>query len=242
MPHVPLNPRKAPRQARAQATHDAILEAATQILSAHGLNGFNTNAVAARAGTSIGSLYQYFPNKDALMLALIHRQNISMFNAVSMAMANVAERDLQTSVRILIHAVMEHVRDDSLLAMAIDHEEARLPIGDVIDGYMQQGSAMLMQLFRDCSGEVQGLDHCRAARTLPVIIRAIIDEWSNGMPANADIAEQEAVCAILGYLARQKYDGQRNESEVKRVAPNSEPAAGASRQKSRRVAQSAGAR
>ena len=236
MPHASLNPRKAPRQSRAQATHDAILEAATQILSAVGLNGFNTNAVAARAGTSIGSLYQYFPNKDALMVALIHRQKIGMFKTISLAMAKATERDLETSIRILIRAVMEHIRDDSLLAMAIDHEEARLPVDHVIDGYMPQCSAVLMQLFRTCSSEIQGLDHCRAARTLPVIIRAVIDEWSNRTPGHLDIAEEEAVCAILGYLARQKDAGQRDENEVKRVAPKSEPAAGASRRKRRMVA------
>lgn len=222
MPDARLNPRKAPRQARAQATHDAILQAATQILSAKGLKGFNTNAVAARAGTSVGSLYQYFPNKDALMLALIHQQKIGMFNAVAAAMASVTDRGLETSVRILIRAVMEHVRDDSLLAMAIDHEEARLPIANVIDRYMQQGSAMMMRLFQDCSSELEGLGYCRAARTLPVIIRGVIDEWSNASPAHLDIAEDEAVCAILGYLARQKDDGQRAEIELKRTAPERE--------------------
>ena len=239
MPEAPLTPRKAPRQARAQATRDAILQAATQILSAQGLKGFNTNAVAARAGTSIGSLYQYFPNKDALMLALIHRQNLGMFKAVSMAMADVTDRDLQTSVRILVRAVMEHIRDDSLLAMAIDHEEARLPIADVIDGYMRQGSAMMMQLFNDCGSELEGLDYCRAARTLPVIIRAVIDEWSNGSPAHLDIAEDEAVCAILGYLARQKEAGPRRTPvreaiDLKRAAPEPGQAAGAARKKLQR--------
>lgn len=233
MPGAALTPRKAPRQARARATHDAILQAATQILSAQGLKGFNTNAVAARAGTSIGSLYQYFPNKDALMLALIHRQKIAMFNSVSVAMAGITKPALETSVRIMVRAVMEHIRDDTLLAAAIDHEEARLPITNVIDGYMQQGSAMLMHLFESCSSELEGLDYCRAARTLPVIIRAVIDEWSNGNPAHLDVAEDEAVCALLGYLARQR-DGEKNDaSELKRVAPVREPAVGTSRRRSK---------
>ena len=55
MPNT-LTPRKAPRQKRAQATHDAILEAAAHIIGVGGLAAFNTNAVAARAGASIGSL------------------------------------------------------------------------------------------------------------------------------------------------------------------------------------------
>lgn len=66
-----LNVRKTPRQRRATHTVDALLEAAAQVLESEGLQGFNTNAVARRAGASIGSLYQYFPSKDALTLALL---------------------------------------------------------------------------------------------------------------------------------------------------------------------------
>ena len=64
---APLIPRKTPRQSRATATRDAIVEAAARILEADGMGGFNTNAIAARAGVSIGSLYQYFPAKDAIL-------------------------------------------------------------------------------------------------------------------------------------------------------------------------------
>jgi AcrR family transcriptional regulator len=67
----PLRARKTPRQRRATHTVDALLEAAAQVLESEGLAGFNTNAVARRAGASIGSLYQYFPSKDALTLALL---------------------------------------------------------------------------------------------------------------------------------------------------------------------------
>jgi AcrR family transcriptional regulator len=67
-----LAPRKLPRQQRARATCEAILEAAAHIIGREGLAGFNTNAVAERAGVSIGSLYQYFPNKDSLMAVARH--------------------------------------------------------------------------------------------------------------------------------------------------------------------------
>lgn len=65
------DPRKRPRQARSVATFEAILEAAARILESLGFAGFNTNAVAELAGVSIGSLYQYFPSKDALIVELI---------------------------------------------------------------------------------------------------------------------------------------------------------------------------
>jgi AcrR family transcriptional regulator len=62
--------RKSPRQARAQRTVGFILDAAAYILAEQGLDGFNTNRVAERAGVNIASLYQYFPNKAAILAAL----------------------------------------------------------------------------------------------------------------------------------------------------------------------------
>ena len=207
MSNPSLSPRKSPRQARSQATHDALLQAATQILSCEGLKGFNTNAIAARAGTSVGSLYQYFPNKDALMLALIHRQKMRMLRDMAEAIDAAPRDDLDAAVRILIRAVIKHSREDGLLASAIDHEEARLPVGDVIDAYLQQGSDLCLQFFRQCQA-LEGVDHYRAARTVPVMIQAIMDHWtaSAGLKeGDADagmlaVAEQEVVQAVLGYL------------------------------------------
>ena len=65
--------RKAPRQARARATIEAILDATARILGERGWAKLTTNAVAEVAGVSIGSLYQYFPNKAALIEAVRHR-------------------------------------------------------------------------------------------------------------------------------------------------------------------------
>ena len=66
--------RRNPRQARAQATVDSILEAATQVLQRGGVAAFNTNAVAERAGVSVGTLYQYFRDKDAILVAVAQRE------------------------------------------------------------------------------------------------------------------------------------------------------------------------
>src|ERR1700704_3271428 len=73
-------PRKRPRQHRSKATVDAILEATARVLIKHGFDGLTTNAAAAAAGVSIGSLYQYFPNKEALVAALLE-QHIGQMNA-----------------------------------------------------------------------------------------------------------------------------------------------------------------
>ncbi len=70
MAKTPIKQRKEPKQARSKATVNAILEAAAHILVKDGYGAFNTNHVAQKAGVSIGSLYQYFPNKESLIAAL----------------------------------------------------------------------------------------------------------------------------------------------------------------------------
>jgi AcrR family transcriptional regulator len=66
--------RRSPKQARARATVEAIVEAAAQILERGGPEALNTNDVAERAGVSIGTLYQYFPDKQAILLAAARRE------------------------------------------------------------------------------------------------------------------------------------------------------------------------
>lgn len=68
-----LTPRKTPRQARATATLDAIFEATIQVLVAGGPHRLTTTRVAERAGVSVGTMYQYFPHKQALFYALNER-------------------------------------------------------------------------------------------------------------------------------------------------------------------------
>jgi AcrR family transcriptional regulator len=76
IPRSGLTPRKLPKQARSEATVEAILEAAAQVFEHRGYAAGTTNRIAARAGVSIGSLYQYFPNKDAILVALV-RQHLA---------------------------------------------------------------------------------------------------------------------------------------------------------------------
>ena len=68
-----LNPRKKPQQRRSRVTIDTIFEATIQVLLANGLDRITTIQIAERAGVSVGSLYQYFPNKNALLAAVVKR-------------------------------------------------------------------------------------------------------------------------------------------------------------------------
>ena len=99
---VRTNPRKRPRQARSKATVDSILDATTRVLVKHGFDGLTTNAVAQAAGCSIGSLYQYYPNKEALVLALIDRHMEEMNSAIFAELTRVAKLPLAQAARAVI--------------------------------------------------------------------------------------------------------------------------------------------
>jgi AcrR family transcriptional regulator len=196
-----LDPRKTPKQGRARATCDAILEAAAHIIAGQGLAAFNTNAVAKRAGVSIGSLYQYFPNKDALMAALIQRQQEAQLATFQAAAEMVgSEKTLENVVRSLVRAAMLHHRDDDLLASAIDHEEARLPVDDLLSSYLEKAGAAVEVMLERFQHEIPATMPRTAARTLPALVRAVIDAWANLRPPQLEKAEDEAVRAVLGYL------------------------------------------
>jgi len=96
--------RKIPRQRRARASVDFVLEAAAQVLEAEGEAGFNTNAVAERAGVSIGTLYRYFPDKQAILLALALRETEAHRQAITSVLEG-AERGLAKD-RAMIRAFL----------------------------------------------------------------------------------------------------------------------------------------
>lgn len=94
--------RRNPRQERARATVDAVLEAAAQVLEAKGLKGATTNAIAERAGVSVGSLYQYFPDKGSLVLALYERHLAQLEPAMAAHFQEAEGLSLEAAVPHLI--------------------------------------------------------------------------------------------------------------------------------------------
>ncbi|MBK6922822.1 MAG: TetR family transcriptional regulator [Deltaproteobacteria bacterium] len=100
------NVRKLPKQARAQATVEAILTATAEVLTEHGYEGATTNAIARRAGVSIGSLYQYFPHKEALVTALCDRHMQEMTALVVGEVAALRGLPLAHAIRALIRTLL----------------------------------------------------------------------------------------------------------------------------------------
>ena len=104
------NKRRRPRQARAAETVAAILEAAAQILESGGLAAFTTNAVAERAGVSIGTLYQYFGDKSAVLLALARQELGAALAEVTRALQGEVDPTIEGRVRAMMRAMIHAFR------------------------------------------------------------------------------------------------------------------------------------
>jgi len=124
--------RRQPTQERAQRTIEAIFEATAQIVESDGEAALTTNKVARRAGFSIGTLYQYFPSKEAILLAMIQRERRRVMDRLQALMqAAVAEqRPVQAVLADLVHLLVESFgsgprsrRAMIRLAWRLDHHE-----------------------------------------------------------------------------------------------------------------------
>jgi len=109
------NPRKRPSQERSRATVDALLEATARILVRESFDRASTNRIAEEAGVSIGSLYQYFPSKEALVAAVIDRHKQQLMKIAHEALADVAALPVEQAVRKLVAvAIRAHQVDPKL--------------------------------------------------------------------------------------------------------------------------------
>jgi AcrR family transcriptional regulator len=122
----PRTPRKIPKQERARATVAAILQAATYILERRGYEGLNTNAVADKAGVNIASLYQYFPNKEAIFVELL-RRHAAETRAATLAVLRARGRSsAKSTVRRMIAGIVAAHAVAPRLHRVFTEEGARL--------------------------------------------------------------------------------------------------------------------
>lgn len=103
--HQPLK-RRVPRQARALEKIELILEAAIRLLERDGLDSLTTNALAEMAGVSIGTLYQYFPDKNAVLSALADREMAGLSSRILENMQGPAPAAPGDRIRGILHAVL----------------------------------------------------------------------------------------------------------------------------------------
>lgn len=108
-------PRKHASQDRSRATVEALIEATARILVREGFDKASTNRIAETAGVSIGSLYQYFPAKEALIAAVMERHNQELMQVVRGALAEIATLPMEQAVRKLVAAAIRAHRLDPKL-------------------------------------------------------------------------------------------------------------------------------
>jgi AcrR family transcriptional regulator len=190
-----LKPRKMPGQARSQETVSVILEASARILESDGLRGFNTNAIAAKAGVSIGSLYQYFPNKDAIVLALISSFEKVFHDTVVKAVQDGRGKEVKSRLRSVVRALVSAHYCRPRLNRVLEREEERL--GSEADD--SSFHAHLLQLLRDHKEEMAMPVSRVTERVFMAILRAVVD-LGLASGASPQSTEQRAMRAICGYL------------------------------------------
>src|SRR5690349_11098872 len=114
-PRARTVPRKKARQERSRATVDALLTATARILVREGYDRASTNRIAEAAGVGVGSLYQYFPSKEALVAALVDRHCEEMGAVLDKSFAEVAGAPVREAARSLVRAQIEAHKVDPRL-------------------------------------------------------------------------------------------------------------------------------
>lgn len=190
-------PRKSPKQARSADTVNIIIEAAARILEMEAIGGFSTNAVALKAGVSIGSLYQYFPNKEAILAALLARETALLLTRAKAALEQPIPEE---ALSILISAAIEHQFKRPRLARILDFEEAHLPFDvatrDVNDGISAVALHVIRRLDLRC-----GDDELALARDVIAIMKGIVDAAGFAGEVNSVEVEKRVRRAVFGYLS-----------------------------------------
>lgn len=191
--------RKQPVQPRARATVEAILSAAAAILEKDGPTRLTTNAVAAQAGVSIGSLYQYFPNKQALTAALIERSSGSLEKSVLQAGRDAKTMLFEAGLRLLVRSIVRHQLDRPGLERTLAYEERRLPFDD---GAAKRANAVLRAFLEQHRGRLWVSDLNAAAEDVESMTRSLTEAAARRGERNVEVIEQRIVRALRGFLCR----------------------------------------
>jgi AcrR family transcriptional regulator len=125
----PLDPRKQPSQGRSRFTIRQIVEAAARVFEERGYAGATTNRIAERAGVSIGSLYQYFPNKESILVVLLEQHTQEVTDTVEAIRRHAAEEphDLVGVLRHFVGAMVEMHSKNPRLQHVLLEEAPRPP-------------------------------------------------------------------------------------------------------------------
>ncbi|MFI7102153.1 TetR/AcrR family transcriptional regulator [Streptomyces sp. NPDC050161] len=196
-----LQPRKQPRQARAELTRQRILEAAAHVFADHGYAAGTTNRIAARAGVSIGSLYQYYPSKDALLLALTTAHIDSGMAAARRLRADALPDALEDIIRVFVRTTIGNHTDHPQLLRILLEQAPRTPeLMAKIYAY-EEASVAFVEALLGRHPEVRVGDTHTAARLVVSTIELLVHQLV-APPAPVDVPrfENELVAMLTRYL------------------------------------------
>lgn len=176
-----ISPRKSPRQARSAATVEVIHDATLQVLVSQGLQALTTARVADRAGVSVGSIYQYYPNKQALLIAVLERHLETVIRAVEQACAARRGQPLAAMAEAVVRAYVDaklHRPDVSRALYAMPSSAAT---DTLVARITVRGQLALCDLLASCSD----------ARVLePTLVAAV---WAGALVGPVQMLLTEAI-------------------------------------------------
>jgi AcrR family transcriptional regulator len=196
-------PRKLPRQPRSRATVDALLTAAAHILVRDGYERASVNVIAEHAGCSIGSLYQYFPNKEALVVAVMRRHTQRMMEVFFRDLDGHLQRPLPDTMRSIVNHAFDALAVDARLQKVIVEQVPRKGVLALTRKFETQVAAMLRRYLEGRRHEIRlpDLDLASAIVVHAVGAVAIATVVEDPRLANRARVADELTALILGYVS-----------------------------------------
>ncbi len=230
------NPRKRAVQARSRATVDAILEATAHILVREGYDRASTNKVAERAGVSIGSLYQYFPGKEALVAALLERHLAEMDEVLRAALPRLAAEPIDRAARRVVQVMVDaHAVNPALHKVFVEQVPRIGKLGRV-ESIEREMTALVRGYLEVRRGELAVRDLDLAA----FIVVGVVESLTHAaVLSRQDLLGErfveEVSAVVVGYLTGDRRRA-RGPAAPRRAGP-ARPGRRAEARRSRRVAQ-----
>jgi AcrR family transcriptional regulator len=167
------NPRKSASQERSRLTVDALLEATARVLVKDGYDRASTNKIAAVAGVSIGSLYQYFPSKEALVAAVIDRHMHKSLQLVRAALVKVATQPIEVAARELVSVMIDAHRVNPKLHRVLVEQTPRTGQLENIEATEREAYAMIRAYLEAHRDELDVADPDLAAFVCVTAVEAL---------------------------------------------------------------------
>lgn len=195
-------PRRRPSQSRSQETVQALLEATARVLVEDGYDRASTNRIARVAGVSVGSLYQYYPNKEALIAALVDVHAEQMRGTFTQMLEDLGTADLEVAVRAMIRAIMEAHRVNPALHRTVLQQLPRVGGREKMEEFQRFCQAVVETWLSMNARHVRPRNHRLAAFLLSHGVEAIVHEavLAGGSFLKGEELEQELCELVIRYL------------------------------------------